>query len=314
MNFAPNFFLHAAYVLFLLHSLSSDFLFFLLSGPTPIHAPRPRPISYSIAIGTSDFGNDSVDVSTQEGPPQPELSSFLQDLAVNATSSPVARAPVSVLSPNFQRYLDGEFVARSPPPPRVTVCHGTSTRDEVQQVDVAINTVCNSADVAVQAVVETSDSSTVHDPPVESPPVASSLIADVLSMVEPVVDQPDLPSASGTEAGVEIPEDFSFSGSPSVGPDPGDVVPAPDTGLGETSPLGPSLIDSDDEPIASRLPGYLNSFKTCEVFDQYLHSVFPLFIFPLVFFAFFSFYLFSIVLVLFAVQFCMLCFSSFSHR
>ena len=264
MNSSPVFFLRAAYALFLLQSSSSSNCFFL-SGPTPIHAPRPRPITYSIAIGTSDFGNDSVDVSTQGGLPQLELSSFLQDLS---TSSPVARAPVSVLSPNFQRYLDGEFAARSPPPPRVTVCHGTSTRDEVQQVDVAINTVCNSADVAVQAVVETSDSSTVHDPPVESPPVASSLIADVLSMVEPVVDQPDLPSASGTETGVEIPEDFSFSGSPSVGPDPGDVVPAPDTGLGETSPLGPSLIDSDDEPIASRLPGYLNSFKTCEVFDQ----------------------------------------------
>ena len=309
MNFAPNFFLHAAYVLFLLHSLSSDFCF-LLSGPTPIHAPRPRPITYSIAIGT----NDSVDVSTQGGPPQPELSSFLQDLAVNATSSPVARAPVSVLSPNFQRYLDGEFAARSPPPPRVTVCHGTSTRDEVQQVDVAINTVCISADVAVQAVVETSDSSTVHDPPVESPPVASSLIADVLSMVEPVVDHPDLPSASGTETGVEIPEDFSFSGSPSVGPDPGDVVPAPDTGLGETSPLGPSLIDSDDEPIASRLPGYLNSFKTCEVSDQYLHSFIFLFSFLLAIQIFRLFHLFSIVLVLFAVQFCMLCFSSFSHR
>ena len=78
---------------------------------------------------------------------------------MNAASSPVARAPVSVLSPNLQRYLDGEFAARSPPPPPpwVTVCHGTSTRDEVQQVDVAINTVCNSADVAVQAVVETID-------------------------------------------------------------------------------------------------------------------------------------------------------------
>ena len=173
----------------------------------------------------------------------------------------------------------------------------------MQQVDVAINTVCSSADVAVQAVVETSDSSTVHDPPVESPPVASSLIADVLSMVEPVVDQPDLPSASGTETGVEIPEDFSFSGSPSVGPDPGDVVPAPDTGLGETSPLGPSLIDSDDEPIASRLPGYLNSFKTCEVSDQYLYSFIFLFSFLLAIQIFRLFHLFPIVLVLLLFSF-----------
>ena len=242
---------------------------FLFSGPTPIHAPRPRPISHSIGIGTSDFGAAHTDASTQGGPPPLKLSSFLQDLALNATSSPVSMAPVSVLSTNFQRYLDSGLTARSPPPsPRVTVCHGTSTRDEVQYVDVAINAVHDSADVAVQAVVETSDSSTAHDPPVVSPPVASPLAADVPEVVESVVDQPGLPSTSSTETQFDIPEDFSFGGSPSVGPDPDDAVPAPDTGSRETSPMGPSLIDSDDEPIASRLPGYLNIFKTCEVSDR----------------------------------------------
>ena len=193
-------------------------------------------------------------------------------------------APVSVLSPNFQRYLESGLTARSPPPPRVTVCHGTSTRDEVQHVDVAINAVCDSADVAVQAVVETSDSSTVHDPPVESPPVASPLAADVPEVVESVVDQPGTPSTSSTETQFDIPEDFSFGGSLSVGPDPDDAVPAPDTGSRETSPMGPSLIDSDDEPIASRLPGYLNSFKTCEVSDRHF-SFIRFFLFSLPFFA-----------------------------
>ena len=176
-------------------------------------------------------------------------------------------APVSVLSPNFQRYLESGLTARSPPPPppppppRVTVCHGTSTRDEVQHVDVAINAVCDSADVAVQAVVETSDSSTVHDPPVESPPVAPSLAADVPEVVESVADQPGPSSTSSTETQFDIPEDFSFGGSLSVGPDPDDALPVQDTGSRETSPMGPSLIDSDDEPIASRLPGYLNSLN-----------------------------------------------------
>ena len=150
-------------------------------------------------------------------------------------------------------------------------------------MDVAINAVRNSADVAVQAVVETSESSTVHDPPVESAPVASPLAADVPEVVESVVDQPGLPSTSSTETQFDIPEDFSFGGSLSVGPDPDDAVPAPDTGSRETSPMGPSLIDSDDEPIASRLPGYLNSFKTCEVSDQHF-SFIRIFLFSLPFF------------------------------
>ena len=216
-------------------------------------------------------------------------------------------APVSVLSPNFQRYLDSGLTARSPPPsPRVTLCHGTSTRDEVQYVDVAINAVRDSADVAVQAVVETSDSSIVHDPPVVSPPVASPSAADVPEVVESVVDLPGFPSTSSTETQFDIPEDFSFGGSPSVGPDPDDAVPAPDTGSRETSPMGPSQIDSDVEPIASRLPGYLNSFKTCELSDRLFFSfVFSVFtsIFRLAIQIFLSFHLFFILLVLFASWF-----------
>ena len=67
---------------------------------------RPRPITYSVGIGMSDYPADNADASTQEGPPPLELSFFLQDLLPGAVSSPVARASVSVLSPNFHRYLD----------------------------------------------------------------------------------------------------------------------------------------------------------------------------------------------------------------
>ena len=106
---------------------------FSILGPTPIHAPRPRPITYSVVIGTSDYRADNADTSTQEGPPPLELSSFLQDLLPGAVSSPVARASVSVLSLNFHRYLDTSATPRSPPPaPCVTVSCDTSTRDEVQ--------------------------------------------------------------------------------------------------------------------------------------------------------------------------------------
>ena len=242
------------------------------SGPTPIHTPRPRPSSYSTGFGTSDFGSEHVDASTQGGPPQLELSSFLQDLPFNTIISPVTRAPVSVLSPNFQRYLESGFVARSPPPPRVSVCQSPSTRDEVQYVDVAVNAVCDCADVSVnacvnsvdkvvQAAVETSDDFTVHDPPVEFPPVASRLADDVPAMVEPVVDQSDLPSAGSTETLLGVPDDTSVDGSLTAGSAHENGSSAPGSISVETSPVGPSLLDSDDEPIASHLPGYLNSLK-----------------------------------------------------
>ena len=178
-----------------------------------------------------------------------------------------------MLSPNFQRYLENGFAARSPPPPpRVSVSQGTSTRDEVQYVDVAVNAVCDSADVSVdacvssvdkviQSAVETSDAFTVHDPPVEFPPVASPLADDVPAMVVPVVDQSDLPSAGSTETLLGVPDDISVDGSPTAGSVHENDSSAPGSVSVETSPVEPSLLDSDDEPIASHLPGYLNSLK-----------------------------------------------------
>ena len=253
MNFAPNFFLHAAYVLFLLHSLSSDFCF-LLSGPTPIHAPRPRPITYSIAIGTSDFGNDSVDVSTQGGPPQLDFSSFLYDLPLTGVSSPVTRAPVSVLSPVLRRSL----TVASPPSARLTV--DAVVNAIVTPVDVAVDAVVAASDQAVQAVVEVSESSTSYDPPVEKTAIAASssvpavrpvleaalVAASASEVVEPAVDQP---------APLEIPEDFSAGSLLSGEPDQETAPSSPDLTTAVTSPMRASLLDSDDEPIASRLPG-----------------------------------------------------------
>ena len=131
-----------------------------------MHAPRPRPITYSIGIGTSDFSSASADASTQRGPPPLELSPFLQDLSLGAVSSSVARAPVSVLSPNFQRYLELSTAPRKPPPLRVAVCRGTSTRNEVQFSEVAVNAVFDCDDKAVQVVTGSLDASTEYCPPV----------------------------------------------------------------------------------------------------------------------------------------------------
>ena len=240
--------LHIGRVLFFSHSFS---------GPTLIHAPRPRPITHSIGIGTSEFGSEHVDVSTQGGPPPLELSSFLQDLLPGAVSSPVARASVSVLAPNFHRYLDTSATPRSPPPaPRFTVCCGTSTRDEVQLVDAPTDVVVVSADKGVQAVVEYCDDGTGHDR---------------LGVTSPVL----LP-ADSVESVADPPEDLSVVGSLGADSSPETVVPESDPVPLVKSPMGARLVDSDDEAIATRLPGYLNSFKTCEVSDQQLFICFLL--------------------------------------
>ena len=142
----------------------------------------------------------------------------------------------------------------------------------MQYVDVAVNAVCDcddasvdacvsSVDKVVQAAVETSDAFTVHDPPVEFPPVASLLADDVPEMVEPVFDQYDLPSAGSPETLLEVPDDTSVDGSLTAGSAHQNVSSASESVPDETSPMGPSLLDSDDEPIASHLPGYLNSLK-----------------------------------------------------
>ena len=234
---------------------------FLLSGPTPIHAPRPLPITYSVGIGTSDFVASQVDAATQGGPSSLEMSSFLHDLSLGAISSPVARAPVSVLSPSFQRFLDRESAILSPSPPvRVTVEAGVSA--VVTPVDVAVDACVAVVDQSVQAVVGTGETSTDYDPPVE--PLSAAPSPPASSVPEPVeadVEQSDVPSADSTDTLLEAVEDVPAGDPPSAEPAPEGAVPGLVPASAETSPMGPSLVDSDDEPIASRLPGYLNSFN-----------------------------------------------------
>ena len=232
---------------------------FNFSGPTPNHAPRPRPVTYSIGMGTSDFSAESADASTQRGPPPLELSSFLQDLSLGAVSSPVARAPVSVLSPNFQRYLELSPTLRSPRP-RVAVCRGTSTRDEVQFSEVAGNAVCDCDDKTVQAVMGSLDASTEYCPPVETVSVAFLSVPAPRDTSDVDAAVSGLCSPASLESSVDPPDDFTVDGSLAAQSASEAVVSVSEFGPEETSPTGPSLVDSDDELIATRLPGYLNSF------------------------------------------------------
>ena len=159
-----------------------------------------------MGIGTSDFGASQVDAATQGGPSSLEMSSFLQDLSLGAISSPVARAPVSVLSPSFQRFLDRESAILSPSPPvRVTVEAGVSA--VVTPVYVAVDACVAVVDQSVQAVVGTGETSTDYDPPVEplsaapSPPASS-----VPETVEADVEQSDVPSTDSTDTLLEAVE------------------------------------------------------------------------------------------------------------
>ena len=168
------------------------------------------------------------------------------------------RAPVSVLSPVLRR----SFTVASPPAARVTLCQGTSTRDEVEYVEVATDTGISNADKAVQAVLDVRDVGTVYDPPAMTMPVVPTL-EDVVPDIE--LAAVGSSSLNSLESSVDPPDDFTVDGSLAARSELGDAVPASESGPEETSPIGASLIDSDDEPIASRLPGYLNSLKTCEV-------------------------------------------------
>ena len=263
-----------------------------------MHAPRPRPITYSVGIGTRDFGATQVDAATQGGPSSLELSSFLQDLSLGAISSPVTRAPVSVLSPSFQRFLDRESTPQSPPPPvRITVETGVSA--VVTPVDVAVDACVAVTDQSVQAVVETGETSTEYDPPVDTLLVApSSLAASVSGTLEADVELSDVPSADSTDTLLEAAEDVPAGDPLSAEPAPEGAVPGLVPVSAETSPLGPSLVDSDDEPIASRLPGYLNIFNSVKylignfysfLFISTFTSVFHVFLLSIYFSSFFCF-------------------------
>ena len=157
-------------------------------------------------------------------------------------------------------------------------------------MDVAVNAVCDcadasvdarvtSADKAVQVAVETSDAFSLYDPPVEPSPAASPLVADVFGMMQPVVDQPDLPSVTSTETLLEVPEDFSVERSLAASSESGDAGPASESGPEETSPMGPVSLPQ----MMSQLPLVCQVTSTASEPVKYLindsfHS-FSLFIF-----------------------------------
>ena len=164
------------------------------------------------------------------------------------------------LSPNFQRYLDLGTAPRSPPPRRVAVCRGTSTRDEVQFSEVAVNAVFNCDDKAVQAVMDSLDASSEYCSPVETVPVASLSVPALRDTPGVDAAASGFCSPASPESSVDPPGDFTVDGSLAAQSASEAVVSVSGSGLGETSPMGPSLVDSDYELFATRLPGHLNSF------------------------------------------------------
>ena len=138
----------------------------------------------------------------------------------------------------------------------------------------------DTADKEVQAVIETADGSTCYEPQVETSLSASPPVVDDTELLTPDANQtatfasvhseaiiPEDP-AIGTGTLSDVPAGITIADPSSAALDSETVPLHLELELAVTSPMGPSLLDSDDEPIASHLPGYLNSFKSCEVSDQ----------------------------------------------
>ena len=204
--------------------------------------------------GPATFPSPRLDVGTQGDPPPLELSTFLNDLSFAAASSPL---PMPVSSPTFRHFLNAETSVESLPPARIFVCQSSSTSDLVCRVDV--NTchegLLSVVDKAVSATVVTSDVATAYDPPASPSSVLLSLHVSS-ELPDPDVRPLELHTDADSQVAVESPEDVVgslcalFVSTPLTG-----------TALEETSTMGLSLVDSDDELLASRLQGYLNSFQ-----------------------------------------------------
>ena len=172
-------------------------------------------------------------------------------------------------------------------------------------MDVAVDACVAVVDQSVQAVVETGETSTDYDPPVEplsaapSPPASS-----VPGTVEADVEQSDVPSTDSTDTLLEAVEDVPAGDPLSAEPAPEGAVPGLVPVSAETSPMGPSLVDSDDEPIASRLPGYLNSFNPVKyLIGSFLFISSFISTFTSFFHVILLFHLFSIVFLFFLYDF-----------
>ena len=179
-----------------------------------------------------------------------------------------------MLSPILQR----TFSIVSPRRPRVTTESGVNA--VVCCSDASLSACVDTVDKEVQAVIETADGSTCYEPPVEtllsdSPPVVddTELVtpdANQAATLAPVYSEAIIPEDPASDTGTlsDVPVDIPIA-DPSPAALDSETVPLHvELELAVTSPMGPSLLDSDDEPIASHLPGYLNSFNTCEVSDQ----------------------------------------------
>ena len=124
---------------------------------------------------------------------------------------------------------------------------------------------------AVLAVVPSCDVGTNYDPPTD-PSLVVVLPADGGSgLLELDITSPYFRYADSPGSTLDPAEDASVASSTSE-----IVTSVADVGPDETSHMGPSLVASDDELLASRLPGYLDSFQT--FVEYHFDSIICLFI------------------------------------
>ena len=124
----------------------------------------------------------------------------------------------------------------------------------------AVDAVGDHEDKTVLAVVESCNAGTSYDPPLDVDPVVLPPVRDDVEATETDFAPPGLLSPASSDITIDPPDDFTVDGSLAAQSVSETAASVSDAGTEETSPMGPSLIDSENELIASRLPGYLNSF------------------------------------------------------
>ena len=95
----------------------------------------------------------------------------------------------------------------------MTLCRGTSPRDEVEYADVAVDAVCDHEDKAVLAVVESCNAGTSYDPPLEVDPVVLPPVRDDVEAAETDFAPPGYLSPASSDATIDPPDDFTVDGS-----------------------------------------------------------------------------------------------------
>ena len=159
----------------------------------------------------------------------------------------------------------------------VSISQGTSTRDEVHYIDSSTCTTKAFADKAVSAVVASHNVATDYDAPTDAVPAVPQLSDGGSEFPELDVAPASLCSMDSPGTVVDPPEVLTIDGSLAVRSGSETAASVADVDPEKTSPIGPGLVDSDNQLFASCLAGSSKHLsKPCDLPLQETVSNIPL--------------------------------------